>query len=417
MFGFTKEEAEGQPATILFTPEDRANGEPQKEIETAAREGKAPDVRWHMCKTGERVFIEGQVVPLRGSGNGITGFLKIGQDVTERRQAEAALSDSEERFRQFGEASSDLLWIRDAETLAFEYLSPAFERLYGVPREQVLERNNVQAWLDLIHPDDRESAVTALRSLRNGIPINDEFRMIGHDEIRWVQNTDFPLRDETGKVVRIAGIAQDITERKRAIEMQATLLAELQHRVRNTLAVVRSIARRTAETSGTADEMLAHFQGRLDAFSRVQAALTRNASGSVDLHSLVDDELVAHAAREGQLIKVEGPPLCLEAKTAERMSLAIHELVTNAVKHGALATPEGRIAVDWKVDNSGDRPRLLFNWAESGVSLDPDAAPTDGFGTELLLRSLPYDLGAETNLELRRDGIRFEFAMPLPGEA
>jgi PAS domain S-box-containing protein len=120
VFGWTAEEAMGQPAAITFTPEDRAARQDQWETGTASKEGVAPNVRWHLHKDGQRVFIEGSTRALRDADGALQGFLKIGQDVTERRAVEERLHESEERFRQFGEASSDLIWIRSADTLQFE---------------------------------------------------------------------------------------------------------------------------------------------------------------------------------------------------------------------------------------------------------------------------------------------------------
>ncbi|NUQ18632.1 MAG: PAS domain-containing protein [Sphingomonas sp.] len=191
-----------------------------------------------------------------------------------------------------------------------------------------------------------------------------------------------------------------------------TLLAELQHRVRNTLAVVRSIARRTAENSSSAEDLLAHFQGRLDAFSRVQAAVTRSAGGKVDLASLIEDELIAHAAHTDGQVRISGPAVALDPRAAERMSLAVHELTTNAVKHGALINDRGQISVSWKRTNGGGE--LFFSWIEKGVDVDLERVRGDGFGMELLRASLPYDLQAQTTVDLQPTGLRFELTMPLP---
>jgi two-component sensor histidine kinase/PAS domain-containing protein len=218
----------------------------------------------------------------------------------------------------------------------------------------------------------------------------------------------------------LARQAADFIERERAeaalreSERHAqTLLAELQHRVRNTLTVVRSIARRTAETSANTGDMLAHFQGRLDAFSRVQAAVTRSADGKVSLASLIDDELVAHAARGGEQIKIEGPDVSLDAKTAERLSLAIHELATNAVKHGALANGHGQVRIDWLTEGLDGSRELMLRWVESGVKTNGGGIDRSGFGMELLRQSLPYDLRAQTKVDLTPRGLRFELRMPL----
>jgi len=222
-----------------------------------------------------------------------------------------------------------------------------------------------------------------------------------------------PLRDQAGEVQGFLKIGRDATESRRAAELQNSLLSELQHRVRNTLGVVRSIARRTADNSTSAQDMLSHFQGRLDAFARVQAAITRTAGATVDLASLIEDEMVAHAAKEGEHLRIDGPEVMLEPKTAERLSLAIHELTTNVVKHGALSGRDGRISITWRIDQLAPERLLTLVWQERDVKIDATMPKRDGFGMELLCRSLPYDLEAETDVDLRSDGLRFELRMPL----
>jgi PAS domain S-box-containing protein len=204
----------------------------------------------------------------------------------------------------------------------------------------------------------------------------------------------------------------------RASERHAkTLLAELQHRVRNTLGVVRSIAKRTAENSKNVDDMLDHFQGRLDAFSRVQAALTRNAEGTVRLASIIEDELLAHAVHGGKQVRIVGPDIWLKPKSAERLSLAVHELTTNAVKHGALINGDGLVRIRWARKRNGAGEELVFKWLESGVQIDGRKPAREGFGMELLLRLLPYDVGGTTSVDFTPTGLAFEFRMPLDQQA
>jgi PAS domain S-box-containing protein len=241
----------------------------------------------------------------------------------------------------------------------------------------------------------------------------------------WTNVAAIPLRGPDGEITSVLNVVSDVDAVKRSSEAlkdgeqhQRLLLAELQHRVRNSLAVVRSIARRTADNSSSVEEMLGHFQGRLDAFSRVQAALTRTASAKVELMGLVEDELLAHAVKENGNLLIEGPEILLDPRTAERLSLAIHELTTNAVKHGALGRDSGKILIRWEVED-GEENGKQFNlvWRESGVGLTRTKVKREGFGMDLLRHSLPYDLQAETKVELTPDGLHFELKMPLPRNA
>lgn len=190
------------------------------------------------------------------------------------------------------------------------------------------------------------------------------------------------------------------------------LLAELQHRVRNTLAVVKSIIRRTAETSPTVEEMAAHLCGRLDAFARVQAAVTSAPEVGIDLADLIRAEIAAHALRPEQL-RIDGPVVTLPHRVAESLTLAFHELATNATKHGALASSDGTISVSWRVEGEDGARRLQLVWQEQHDNGGAGEAERQGFGMELLTRYLPYDLAARTNLEFSPGGLRFTLAMPL----
>ena len=319
------------------------------------------------------------------------------------------LRDGEERFRHFGEASPNILWIRDAETLRWDYLSPAFEGIYGIAVADALKDGSLRRWAASVVPEDRKQAFDAIRRLRAGEHVSFDFRITRPDgQVRWLRNNDFPIFDSGGKVARIGGVGHDITAVKKAEQHQQTLLAELQHRVRNTLAVIKSIARRTAESSRSVDEHAAHLDGRIEAFSRVQAIVTRNPRDGVPLRTLIEDEMLAHAIREGPQLQLHGPDLRLKPRAAESASLAVHELATNAVKHGALTAPAGRIAVRWSAD--GDEFRLA--WKETGVDRNVEAPRSDGFGMELLLRSLPYDLDAQTEAEFGPDGLTFTLTAP-----
>jgi two-component system CheB/CheR fusion protein len=221
-----------------------------------------------------------------------------------------------------------------------------------------------------------------------------------------------PYRSVDNFIAGVVVTFVDVTALTRAEERQKTLLAELQHRVRNTLTVVRSIARRTAATSSTVQEYAVNLEGRLQALGRVQAAVTRNPSEGLELKQLVLDELGAHGETEsGRVADVDGPPIRLQPKTAETLALVLHELATNALKYGALASKDGRISVRWTVEDGGDNRRLRLTWTESGVQMPKQTRR--GFGSELIEKTLAYDLGAETQLRFEPSGVRCTIALPL----
>ena len=204
----------------------------------------------------------------------------------------------------------------------------------------------------------------------------------------------------------------DVTAITRAEERQRLLLAELQHRVRNTLGVVRSIARRSAETSTSVEDYAAHLDGRLNAFARTQSMVTRDPEGGVDLEYLVVEEMLGYNAREGEQLRVSGPPVRFQPKAAETFALAIHELATNAIKYGALSRPKGKVDVSWRLDESADQPELIFNWQERG---GPRVEPPQrkGFGAELLEKTLAFELKGKTTMNYDPSGLHCTIAIPL----
>jgi PAS domain S-box-containing protein len=141
-------------------------------------------------------------------------------DITEQKRMQDALRQSEERLRQFGEASQDVLWIRDAETLQWQYLTPAFEEIYGLSRAEALTGDNYRSWLELIISEDRKHARDSINRVLAGAHVTFEYRIRRpiDGEIRWLRNTDFPIADGSGNVTLIGGIGQDVTETKLAQE-------------------------------------------------------------------------------------------------------------------------------------------------------------------------------------------------------
>ena len=333
----------------------------------------------------------------------------------ERARAEDALRESEERFAQFANASASALWIRDAETLAMEYASPAMHDIYGIEPDALL--GPIERWASLITPDDRDAALEHVETARQGEAVVHEFRIQRPSDkaFRWVRDTDFPLQ-ANGHVQRIGGIAEDVTEAKLLAEHQNVLLLELQHRVRNIMAVIRSITARTGERAASVADYAELMAGRLLALARVQALLTRAANVSVGIRTIVHDEVSVQASHEEQYV-LDGPDMELSPKAAEILTLALHELATNAVKYGALSVPNGKVTVSWETFEKRERTWLALDWNEEGTPERPP--PTDGkplrrgFGSELIEGRIPYELGGRGRVTIGPGGAQCHLEFPL----
>jgi two-component sensor histidine kinase len=222
-------------------------------------------------------------------------------------------------------------------------------------------------------------------------------------------------------------IGQDVTERQATAERLQVLVAELQHRTRNLLSVVSAVSERTAAGAKSFEDYLARFRARLGALARVNSLLSRlKVADRITFDQLIEAELRAHGVidgeGQGEQVRLRGPKgVRLRSSTVQTFALALHELATNALKHGALSRPEGRLEVIWDLEAlPEDHQRLQVEWRETGVppDLGPDGeAPPQGYGRRLIERALPYQLGAETSYELRPEGVRCIITLPVSSTA
>ncbi len=373
---------------------------------------------------GRDIWTSVATVPTRDAQGAVTGVVTTISDIDIAKRSGEALRDSEERLRQFGDASSDVLWIRDAQSLRWTYLTPAFEMIYGLGREEALSGNDFQRWVELILPEDRDKALAAMDQVRNGAKVQFEYRIRRPDDgkVRWLRNTDFPIRNRNGAVIAIGGIGHDVTIQKEASSRMEVLVAELQHRTRNLIAVVRAIADRTADRAADLPDFLSHYYDRLGALSRINGLLSQLGKGErITFDEMLRTELSARGflagEKAGQIV-LDGPAgLRLRSATVQTFALAIHELTTNAVKYGALSKGDGRLHVSWRMrqDEAG-LDHLYIEWIETDVSDMPadEAPPRDsGYGRTLIEQALPYQLDASTTYELASDGVRCTIDLPL----
>lgn len=220
-----------------------------------------------------------------------------------------------------------------------------------------------------------------------------------------------PIRDASGRVAGIFVQGHDVTENIMAAERQKLMIDELNHRVKNTLATVQSIAMQTARSHADPATFAEGFQARLLALSHTHDLLTRSHWEGADLADILKHETVAHGSHR---VTLNGPPIALEPAAALSLGMIFHELATNAAKYGALSAPEGRVLVDWAVANQLS-PILTLSWRE--VDGPPVRAPERrGFGSRLIERNVRHDLAGEIKLAYANDGFSAEFSIPLDKE-
>jgi len=319
------------------------------------------------------------------------------QDLSAVRAAEEGLRESEERFRLIAETIREVFYVFDLGGPRLDYVSPAYEELWGRSRESL--HDAPLSFLDGVHPDDQPAVKDAMRRQLAGERTDVEYRIVRPDgTVRWMWDRAYPLG--SGSPNRVVGVAEDISDRREAEERMGRLAAELDHRTKNMLSVVRSLVHLTLRDPRVPDDVRAALDGRLDAFGTAHALLGRVRWAPATLADIVGAALAPH----GDRVAVQGPPVELAPKGAVAMSLALHELATNAVKYGALGAAEGRVDALWSVTDLDGERRLYFVWRETG---GPPVPPPErrGFGTRMIERSLAADLGGDASIAFEPTGL------------
>ncbi|TGN49289.1 PAS domain S-box protein, partial [Paracoccus liaowanqingii] len=418
VFGWSRAEAVGMDARVLFTAEDRDRGAPGTEMRLALTTGRAPEVRWHLRKDGSRVFIEGALTRL-GTEAAATGFLKIGQDMTDRHRAADALQASKARLKSLVEGIPQLVW-RACDKGLWTWVSAQWLDFTG----QSPEDSFGSGWYAVVHPDDHAEVRRAWDAATKSGLLDVEYRIRRASDGAWIwhHSRSVPVRNEAGRIGEWLGTSTDVQALKELQEGQEVLVAELQHRTRNLIAVIRAISDKTARGSDGVADFRARFHDRLAALSRVQGLLSRLADPDrVTFDELIRAELAAMCG-ECERLTLRGPPgIRLRSSTVQTLAMALHELATNAVKYGALGQPQGRLDVRWSLDPSGEgaRPWLHIDWRETGVTMPPPGTPPahPGQGRELIERALPYQLNARTHYDLGPEGVHCTISLPVSASA
>ena len=348
-------------------------------------------VRW-IFRRG-RIVRDGRGKPVRYSGVDI--------DITERKAAEAALTESEQRYRALVDNASDIVATMDLD-LRVTSINPAIERILGYPAEEVIGTR-----LSRYVPADQLAMQEKMlqRKFEGVEETRYETDLLRKDGQRCTVEINSKLiLDALGQPIGVHAIARDVTERRNAEARQMLLLRELQHRTKNILAVVQSVVLNTLVGGRSVESAREAIVGRLQAIARAQEFVAAGKSGGAPLRELVEGQLASFAPRA----RIDGPVIYAGAPFAQMFALVIHELATNAAKYGSLSVRDGQVFIEWKIQVDGSEPRLSFAWSERGGP--PVQAPAhQGFGSRLISAAL----SGTPRIAFDSQGFQYKVDVPL----
>jgi PAS domain S-box-containing protein len=367
-------------------------GEPVRGVEAVAER-----------PNGTRILFVPYPSVVRDESGEITGAINLLMDVSDRMKSELTSA----RLAAIVQSSDDAIVSKTLEGKVTSWNASAM-RIFGYAAEEMIGEPIIK-----VIPHELLSEETEiLAKIRRGERIDhyETVRLTKDGRRINISLTVSPVRDRMGNVVGISKVARDITERKRAEDLQRLLIGELNHRVKNTLATVQAIAHQTLRRAKSPVDFVSSFSGRVQALARAHTLLTQSTWMGANVMDMVRDQLLLGSEADDR-ITCEGPPLMLEPQVSLHLAMVLHELGTNARKYGALSVPTGRLSVSWEIETAGNRS-LNLQWRESAGPMVQ--APTErGFGSTLIEQSLQAH-GGVASIRYGADGVTCEIKLPLP---
>ena len=402
LFGYTAEEVIGKPITILIPAERQAE---EIEILGRIRRGERVDHFDTVRQRKDRSLVEISltVCPIKTADGKIAGASKTARDISDRRRAE----EHAQRLAAIVESSDDAIVSKDLNGIITSWNGGA-ERLFGYTAEEVIGKPITI----LIPPDRQAEEIEILGRIRRGERVDhfDTVRRRKDGSLVEISLTVSPIKTADGRIIGASKTARDITERKRAQDQQRLLLREMKHRVKNALTTVQVIAAQTFR--GASRDECREFVGRLSALANAHDLLTAENWQGAPLRDVVEKALQPFQEKQRERVLIEGPEeIWINAEKSLLLTMALHELATNAVKYGALSNGSGQVRVAWELRKDEEPRRLKLRWQESG---SPMVKPPErkGFGSLLLDRALKYELGI-TRFDFDPRGLTWEMDIAL----
>jgi PAS domain S-box-containing protein len=358
----------------------------------------AGEYRWFLC----------HAVPHLDPAGAITQWAGTATDIHDRKLAEEAAALKQTLLQSVLEASPDPIFAKDLNG-AFVLANPATSRVLGVSTDVVGKRDrDLVASAAALQIEENDARVLAGET----IVVEEIIEELGLATETFLV-TKAPLRDSDGRIVGLVGLAQDISDRKESERHRELLIAELNHRVKNTLAVVQAVAAQTFKPGADPAGARRDFESRLTTLAEAHDVLTSNSWDAIRLQELLE-RAIAPFRRDGrERFELHGPEVRVEARVAVGFALAIHELATNALKYGALSQDAGRVLIRWHVVRTPEGPRMKLVWREEG---GPPVTPPKrrGFGSRMIEQGLASELGGSVALDFGSAGVTCRIEAPLP---
>jgi len=327
----------------------------------------------------------------------------------ERRQHEAALFEGQARLQEALKVGGVLAFEWNARTNSSQRSDNAAQILGFNPKQTF----SASEFLARIHPDDRAHFKALVHSVSPGKPSYKMTFRFGRPDGReiWLEESSRAEFDEADRCVQLKGLTVDITERKQSEERQGLLIAELDHRVKNLLAKVAVISTYTRQGSSSVDQFVEVLDKRIQSMANAHSLLSQSRWSGVNLADLVHNQLAPYVTIANTTI--HGLDVTLAPATTQAVAMALHELVTNAVKYGALSNPNGHVSVSWdRQDGEDGTARVRIEWQETGgPSVVSPANP--GYGTSLIRELIPHELGGMVDLTFAPNGVRCKIDVPI----
>ncbi len=405
--GYSADELTRMTAIDLTHPDDRAADEEQWRRRLSGEAVPGTVEKRYLRKDGSIIWVQVTANVLRLPDGRPWRTAAVIDDITERKKAGDAVRTSEERLRLALEAGDMGAWEWDLDTGEVVW-DRSFYDLIGLDHRT---RPTVERFASLLHPDDASRINETVAAILAGdeSALNREFRIVRPDgAVRWLRSAGAIEHTGTGQR-RAIGVYMDVTESKARDEHLLLLMRELAHRSKNQLAMVQAIARQTTRQSESFEAFDRQFSARIQALAECNDILMKRDWQGAPIADIVQAQMKVFAAYQSQ-IEMAGAPITLSAAATQNVGLALHELATNALKHGALSRPTGKVTINWEVV-SAPEPRLRIIWMEEG---GPPAKQPErkGFGSVVLERATPAALNGTGRLEYLPEGLRWELEIP-----